>query len=126
MDACSGETYLIPCLLAQSSHNACHKVSPEVEMRGICGEGAHAFEGDIGEVALDFGDAQNRATRRRKPMPTFEFGFESTEIGLVHEYKALLPLACSRNHLTDLFCLFLVRQSSYPISRNDVFEHREL
>lgn len=95
-------------------------------MCDICGKGAHAFEGDIGEVALGFMDAQNRNTRRRKAKPTFEFGFESAEIGLIHEYKALLPFTCSGNHLTDLFCLFLVRQSSYPISRNDVLEHREL
>lgn len=71
-------------------------------------------------------DAQSRNTRPRKVMPTFDFGFERAEIALIHEYKALLPFTCLGNHLTDLFGPFLVRQSSYPISRNDVFEHCEL
>lgn len=63
---------------------------------------------------------------RRKVIHTFEFGFESSEIGLIHEYKALFPFTCPGDQLTDLFCLFFVRQESYPISRDDVFEHREL
>ena len=63
---------------------------------------------------------------RRKVIPTFEFGFESAEIGLIHEYKALLPFTCPGDHLTDLFCPFLVRQSPYSISRNNIFERREL
>lgn len=71
-------------------------------------------------------DVQSKDMRRRKVMPTFEFGFETAEIGLIHEYKALLPFTCPGNHLTDLFCFFFVRESSYPISRNDVFEYREL
>ena len=77
-------------------------------MCDICGKGAHAFEGDIGQVALGFMDVQSRNTRRRKAMPTFELGFETAEIGLIHEYKALLPFTCAGNHLTDLFCLFFV------------------
>lgn len=124
--ACPGGTYFIPCLLAQPGHNACHKVYPKVEMCDIRGKGTHAFEGDIGQVAPGFMDAQRRNTRRRKVMPTFELGFKSAEIGLIHEHKALLPFTCPGDHLTDLFSLFLVRQSSYPISRNDVFEHRKL
>lgn len=71
-------------------------------------------------------DAQSKDTRRRKVIPTFDFGFQSAEIGLIHEYKALLPFTCSGDHLTDLFRFFLVRQGSYPISRNDVLEHCEL
>lgn len=95
-------------------------------MCDIRGECAHAFEGGIGQVTFGLVDAQIPDTRRRKVVPTFDFSFESAEIGLIHEYKALFPFTCSGDHLTNFFCLFFVRQSAYPISRNDVFEHREL
>lgn len=57
---------------------------------------------------------------------TFQFGFEGPKVRLVHDHQSLLPFASSRNHLTDLFCLFFVCERTYSVARNDVFENREL
>lgn len=57
---------------------------------------------------------------------TFQFSFEGPEVGLVHDHQTLLPVPSPRDHLTDLFRLFNVSESTYAIARDDVFENRDL
>lgn len=57
---------------------------------------------------------------------TFNFSFEYAKIVLIHGDKSLLPVSCSLDHLADLLGFLLIGERTYPVTRYDVLEHRQL